>query len=268
MYFKKENSGKRADVKAAIYFCNMTNQPVNYKSKMQEANKMRNLTTNKVNELSDYQVRSNSNFLSQIDIESSKDESLVKFFVDEHSEEAFTELVNRYSDKVYRLAYRITGNPYDAEEVLQEVFIILVEKLNTFRQESRFSTWLYRVAANASYMFLRGGKKDKESQISFDDYKPYNDHGVLEGVADKDWSDIPDYKLLSLEGTQLIEKAIDELPEEYKIVFHMKDVEGLTSKEIAKILGLSLPAVKSRVLRARLFLRDKLSDYYSEWDKN
>ena len=75
------------------------------------------------------------------DIENSKDELLVKFFVDSQNEEAFTELVNRYSDKVYRLAYRITGNPDDAEEVLQEVFIILVEKLDTFRQESRFSTW-------------------------------------------------------------------------------------------------------------------------------
>ncbi len=229
---------------------------------------MQNLTINKVNELSDYGVHKNANYLSQIDIENSKDEALVKVFVNEQSEDAFTELVNRYSDKVYRLAYRITGNPDDAEEVLQEVFIILVEKLNTFRQESRFSTWLYRVAANASYMFLRGGKKDKESQVSFDDYKPYNDHGALEGVADKDWSDIPEYKLLSIEGTQLIEKAINKLPEDYKIVFHMKDVEGLKSREIAKVLGLSLPAVKSRVLRARLFLRDKLSDYYSEWDKN
>ncbi len=229
---------------------------------------MQNLTINKVNELLDYGVHKNANYLSQIDIENSKDEALVKVFVNEQSEDAFTELVNRYSDKVYRLAYRITGNPDDAEEVLQEVFIILVEKLNTFRQESRFSTWLYRVAANASYMFLRGGKKDKESQVSFDDYKPYNDHGALEGVADKDWSDIPEYKLLSIEGTQLIEKAINKLPEDYKIVFHMKDVEGLTSREIAKVLGLSLPAVKSRVLRARLFLRDKLSDYYSEWDKN
>jgi len=210
----------------------------------------------------------NANFPGYIDVENSKDELLVKFFVDSQHEEAFTELVNRYSDKVYRLTYRITGNPDDAEEVLQEVFIILIEKLHTFRQESRFSTWLYRVAANASYMYLRGGKKKKESQVSFDDYKPYNDHGVLEGVQDKDWSDIPDYKLLSLEGSQLIEKAIAELPEEYKIVFHMKDVEGMTSKEIAKILNLSLPAVKSRVLRARLFLRDKLSDYYSEWDRN
>lgn len=224
---------------------------------------MKDLRENNFQEL----PSSEANYQGYAEIENSKDEALVRLFVDSQHEEAFTELVNRYSEKVYRLAYRITGNPDDAEEVLQEVFIILVEKLGTFRQESRFSTWLYRVAANASYMFLRGGKKDKQSRVSIDDYKPYNDHGVLQGVEDTDWSEIPDYKLLSQEGTQLIDNAISELPQEYKIVFHMKDVEGMTSKEIAKILHLSLPAVKSRVLRARLFLRDRLSDYYSEWDK-
>jgi len=228
---------------------------------------MQNSRSNNMRQVSEINARQSS-VPGYVDVENAKDERLVQLFVDSQNEEAFTELVNRYSDKVYRLAYRITGNPDDAEEVLQEVFIILIEKLNTFRQESRFSTWLYRVAANASYMFLRGGKKTRESQVSFDDYKPYNDHGVLQGVQEKDWSGIPDYKLLSHEGSQLIEKAIDELPEEYRIVFHMKDIEGMTSKEIANVLDLSLPAIKSRVLRARLFLRDKLSDYYSEWDKN
>ena len=228
---------------------------------------MQNSRLNNMRQISEISTR-HSSVPGYVDFENAKDERLVQLFVDSQNEEAFTELVNRYSDKVYRLAYRITGNPDDAEEVLQEVFIILIEKLNTFRQESRFSTWLYRVAANAGYMFLRGGKKTRESQVSFDDYKPYNDHGVLQGVQEKDWSGIPDYKLLSLEGSQLIEKAIDELPEEYRIVFHMKDIEGMTSKEIANVLDLSLPAVKSRVLRARLFLRDKLSDYYSEWDKD
>lgn len=198
------------------------------------------------------------------DVGGLKDEELVSLFVEEQNEDAFNELVNRYGDKVYRLAYRITSNPDDAEEVLQEVFIILLEKLGTFRKESKFSTWLYRVAANASYMFLRNGRKFNEKEISLDDYKPYNDYGALEGVAEKDWSASPDSRLLSDEGAQMIEKAIGELPEEYRIVFHMKDIEGLTSKEIAKVLRLSLPAVKSRVLRARLFLRDKLSDYFYE----
>lgn len=198
------------------------------------------------------------------DIGGLRDEELVSIFVGEQNEDAFNEIVNRYGDKVYRLAYRITGNPDDAEEVLQEVFIILAGKLGTFRKESKFSTWLYRVAANAGYMYLRNGRKFNEKEISLDDYKPYNDYGALEGVAEKDWSGSPDSRLLSDEGARMIEKAIGELPEEYRVVFHMKDIEGLTSKEIAKVLRLSLPAVKSRVLRARLFLRDKLSDYFYE----
>lgn len=198
------------------------------------------------------------------EINSLFDEELVGMFVDGRNEGAFNELVNRYSDKVYRLAYRITNNQNDAEEILQEVFLILIEKLSTFRKESRFSTWLYRVASNASFMYIRNQKRSREKETSLDDYKPYNDYGVLEGVEERDWSGRPDSQLLSAEGTQLIEKAISELPEEYRVVFHMKDIERLTSKEIAKALGLSVPAVKSRVLRSRLFLRDKLSEYYSE----
>ncbi len=198
------------------------------------------------------------------EINSLFDEELVGMFVNGRDEDAFNELVNRYSDKVYRLAYRITNNQNDAEEVLQEVFLILIEKLSTFRKESRFSTWLYRVASNASFMYLRNQKRSREKETSLDDYKPYNDYGVLEGVEERDWSGRPDSQLLSAEGTQLIEKAISELPEEYRVVFHMKDIERLTSKEIAEALGLSIPAVKSRVLRSRLFLRDKLSEYYSE----
>ncbi len=194
-----------------------------------------------------------------------KDEELVSLYVDDKDENAFNEIVNRYTDKVYSLAYRIANNPSDAEEILQEVFIILVEKLDTFRAESKFSTWLYRVSANAAYMFLRRNKNINTREMSLEDYKPYSDYGVLEGIKDKDWSDTPDNKLLSNEGVEIIEKAIGELPEDYRIVFHMKDVEGLTSKEIANVLGLSLPAVKSRVLRSRLFLRDKLSDYFNEW---
>lgn len=200
------------------------------------------------------------------EINSLFDEELVGMFVNSRDEDAFNELVNRYSDKVYRLAYRITNNQNDAEEIIQEVFLILIEKLSTFRKESRFSTWLYRVASNASFMYLRNLKRSRERETSLDDYKPYNDYGVLEGVEERDWSGRPDSQLLSAEGTQLIEKAISELPEEYRVVFHMKDIERLTSKEIAEALGLSIPAVKSRVLRSRLFLRDKLSEYYSELD--
>ncbi|MGE5445265.1 MAG: RNA polymerase sigma factor [Ignavibacteriales bacterium] len=188
------------------------------------------------------------------------DEVLVRSFLEDQSEEAFNEIVNRYGDKIYRTALRITHNHSDAEDVLQEVFITLIEKLDTFHEESKFSTWLYRVAANASFMHLRAEKK-KKNEVSLEDYVSYGEDGAFTGVQVKDWSDKPDEVLLNKEVTEIIERAIDELPIAYGIVFHLRDVEGLTNHEIAEILGLSLPNIKSRIHRARLFLRDKLSDY-------
>ncbi len=195
------------------------------------------------------------------------DEELVRSFVEAQDREAFDELVNRYADKIYRLALRITHNPSDAEDVVQEVFITLVGKLNTFHEESKFSTWLHRVASNASFIHLRAETKYKNN-VTLEDYTPYDQDGVLEGVEAKDWSGRPDEILLSKEVMEIIESAVNELPEPYRIVFHLRDVEGLTNHEVAKILRLSLPNVKSRILRARLFLRDKLSDYLPTDGKN
>ena len=191
------------------------------------------------------------------------DEELVRLFVENQDEEAFNEIVNRYGNKIYGFALRITRNPSDAEEVLQEVFLTLIEKLYTFRKESKFSTWLYRVAANASYMRLRNNKK-YENEISLEDYVPYNREGALHRIEDKDWSSRPDKALLSEESLEIIERAIEELPEPYRVVFILRDIEGFSNEEVAEILKLSVPATKSRLHRARLFLRDKLSSYFYE----
>jgi RNA polymerase sigma factor, sigma-70 family len=197
----------------------------------------------------------------------SSDEELVGLFVTENNEGAFEEIVNRYGDKVYRLALRITRNNHSAEEVLQEVFLTLVKKLDTFRSEAKFSSWLYRVAVNASYMYLRADKK-YESDLSLDNYAPYDEQGTLMGrIKVKDWSDTPDEVLFSKEAMAIIERAVAELPESYRVVFHLRDIEGLSNDEVARVLGLSVSAVKSRLHRARLFLRDKLSDYFYEWSK-
>jgi RNA polymerase sigma factor, sigma-70 family len=214
------------------------------------------------------------------------DEELVRVFLED--EAAFNEIVNRYGDKIYRLALRITRNHSDAEEVLQEVFITLIKKLYTFREESKFSTWLYRVTANASYIHLKAEKKYKsnvslEDYIAYDgyetknqfdersglgDYVPYDERGSLIGrIKIKDWSSRPNEALLSREGMEIIEKAVNELPVAYRVVFHLRDVEGFSNEEVAKVLGLSVAAVKSRIHRARLFLRDRLSDYFYEWRK-
>ncbi len=193
------------------------------------------------------------------------DEELVKIFVQTKDESAFNELVSRYGDRIFRMALRITHDPNDAEEVLQEVFLTMVGKLGTFRQESKFSTWLYRVTANASYMLIRSEKRKQENELDIEDYKPYNESGKLEGIQVKDWSDRPDEALLSWESREIIERAVNDLPLPYRVVFQLRDVEGLTNEEVAKVLGLTLPAVKSRVLRARLFLRDKLSNYFYDY---
>ncbi|MCZ6865224.1 MAG: sigma-70 family RNA polymerase sigma factor, partial [Candidatus Dadabacteria bacterium] len=178
---------------------------------------------------------------------------------------AFNEIVSRYANKIYGFALRITRNSSDAEEVFQEVFLTLTKKLDTFRGESKFSSWLYRITVNATYMYLRSQKKH-ESNISLENYYPYDEKGTLMGrVMAKDWSSRPDIIIFSNEALKIIDKSINELPESYRTVFHLKDVEGLSNEEVADILEISIPAVKSRLHRARLFLRDRLSDYFHEW---
>jgi RNA polymerase sigma-70 factor (ECF subfamily) len=194
------------------------------------------------------------------------DEKLIELFTNENNGNAFEEIVNRYGNKVYGLAFRITRDHHGSEEVLQEVFLTLVKKIGTFRGESKFSSWLYRVTMNAIYMQLRSDKKH-ESDVSLEDYAPYNEGGMLSGVKAKDWSNRPDTALFNKEAKENIEMAVNKLPESYRVVFHLRDVEGLSNEETAEALGLSVTAVKSRLHRARLFLRDRLSDYFYERSK-
>ena len=193
------------------------------------------------------------------------DEELVQIYVNDSLEGAFNELVDRHGDKVFRTAYRITGDMNAAEEVLQNVFIILVQSLRSFRNDSKFTTWLYKVAMNTSFMYLRSKKKVNDKEMKIEDLTRFDESGNLQDVYLKDWSNVPEDKILNKEGKSKLEEAIDELPDKYKSVFQLKDIEGLSNQEVADVLDLSLPAVKSRALRARLFLREKLSDYYQEY---
>lgn len=195
------------------------------------------------------------------------DEELVAIYSSTKDEDTFEEIINRYSDCIYSTAYRITNDHHESEEILQEVLLIISQKMYTFRVDSKFSTWLYRIILNASYGYLRK-KKRHENVISLEDYAPYDYYGTLGGkVKIKEWSNNPYLIIYRKEALEIIDRAINQLPEQYRIVLHLRDIEQLSGSEISQILGVSVGAVKSRLHRARLFLRDKISDYFHEWRK-
>jgi RNA polymerase sigma-70 factor (ECF subfamily) len=169
-------------------------------------------------------------------------------------------LVAAYGDRVYRLAIRITGNQQDAEEVVQDALWTASRKIETFKGESAFGSWLYRIAANAGYQKLRG-RQSKRHEVSWEDLGPsFDDHGQhIEPVGD--WSTKVDEPALQTELRAVLATAVDDLPDDYRTAFVLHDVEGLSNPEIAEALHISLPAVKSRVHRSRLFLRQRLSEY-------
>lgn len=195
------------------------------------------------------------------------DEELVELYISTTDELLFEEIVNRYSNCIYATAYRIIRNHHDSEEILQEVLLLLAKKIDTFRSDAKFSTWLYRVTLNTCYGRLRSESKHSKD-ISLDDYAPYDSYGSLGGkVKSKEWSNNPYLILYRKEALEIIEKAIADLPEKYRVVLHLRDIEQLPQDEISSILGISVGAVKSRLHRARLFVRDKISDYFQEWRK-
>jgi len=193
------------------------------------------------------------------------DEKLIELFLNGKDERAFEEIFNRYGDKVYGVAFGITRDSNSAEDVLQEVFLTLFKKIDTFQGRAKFSTWVYRVTINASYMHRRAEKKH-ENDYSLEDYVPYDENGTLMGkIKSKDWSTRPDLIIFNKEAMDILQKAINDLPESYRVVCQLKDVNELSNGEISNILGISPSAVKSRLHRARLYLRDKVSDYFYEW---
>ena len=177
--------------------------------------------------------------------------------------EALEELVSRYEDRVYSLAYRMLGNKEDTEDVLQDAFLNVIRGLDKFRGSSSFSTWLYRIAANAALTKIRQRSRRDKSESEFLDDVYAVRQTAHSGAVLTDWSTNPASTLLDEEARKIMEKAIDELPEIYKAVFVLRDVEGLPAIEVGDVLGLSVAAVKSRLHRARLFLRNSLSDYFA-----
>jgi RNA polymerase sigma-70 factor, ECF subfamily len=172
----------------------------------------------------------------------------------------FGRLVEAYSAPIYRLALKILGDQQDAEDVLQETFIKAYRHLKEFEGRSSFSTWLYRIASNEALMLLR--RRHPEA-ISVDE-PVQTPNGDMEPVEIVDWCCLPEEELLSAESRTHLDQAIDELSANLKVVFILRDIEGLSVRETAEALRISEAAVKTRLLRARLQLREKLSHYYAE----
>ncbi len=173
-------------------------------------------------------------------------------------DEAFSELISRYERKIFRLAKHITQNDEDAEDVLQETFLKAYEHLGEFQGNSKFYTWIVRIAVNESLMKLRKRKSDRT--VSLDESIDTGEETVVREIAV--WEDSPEDRYSQEELRDILEKAIDSLRPSFRTVFVLRDVEELSTEDTAAILNLSVPAVKSRLLRARLQLREKLTRFF------
>lgn len=165
---------------------------------------------------------------------------------------ALTELVKMYEQTIYNFSFKICRNKDRAEHTMQETFLSMVKNLNQFSGESKLSTWLYRVVTNHCLMLARS--ENKYGFTSLDD-----DESLIEEKNFAEWKANPDKVTENNELKQILDEAIQKLSPEYRIVFMLRDVEGLSTEETAKIVGLSIPAVKSRLHRARAFLRNELN---------
>jgi RNA polymerase sigma-70 factor (ECF subfamily) len=177
---------------------------------------------------------------------------------------AFEQLIKRYDRNVFRIAQHITQNREDAEDVVQDAFLKAYTNLKQFQGNSKFYTWLVRIAVNEALMKLRKRKSSKT--VSMDEDVETEDGSVPREVAD--WSPNPEQQFRQAELSDILAKTIQGLPTGFRTVFVLRDVEGLSTEETAETLGLSVPAVKSRLLRARLQLRERLSRYFKKKKNN
>ena len=171
---------------------------------------------------------------------------------------AFEELVKRYDRNVFRIAQHITQNREDAEDVVQDAFLKAYQNLANFQEQSKFYTWLVRIAVNEALMRLR--RRRPERMVSLDEDIKTEEDSMPREVAD--WAPNPEQLYNQGELKEILSKTIQGLPPSFRTVFVLRDVEGLSTEETADALDLSIPAVKSRLLRARLQLRERLSKYF------
>jgi RNA polymerase sigma-70 factor (ECF subfamily) len=171
---------------------------------------------------------------------------------------AYDTLVRKYERQIFRIAQHITQNREDAEDVMQDAFLKAYEKLDQFQGNAKFYTWLVRIAVNESLMRLR--KRRTGRMVSIDEDMETSEGTVPRDLAD--WAPDPEQNYNQSELADILRRTIQGLPQGFRVVFALRDVEGLSTEETAETLGLSVPAVKSRLLRARLQLRERLSRYF------
>ncbi len=197
---------------------------------------------------------------SGLELKELKDKELVAE-LQNGNDAVFSEIVDRYTEKAHNLAMRITRNAEDTEEILQDVFVTVYRKIGDFQGKSAFSSWLYRITVNTSFMKLR--KRKQNSCVALDDITPGTEHNAVAAECEH-WD--ADSASSRHELREALESAISKLPEEYRVIFILRDVDGLSNQEVGKILDLTVPAVKSRLHRSRIMLRKKLQRFYDDYN--
>ena len=173
---------------------------------------------------------------------------------------AFEQLVKMYDRNIFRIAQHITQNREDAEDVVQDAFLKAYENLGKFQEQSKFYTWLVRIAVNEALMRLR--RRRPERMVSLDEEVKTEEDSMPREVAD--WSPNPEQLYSQAELREILSRTVQGLPPSFRTVFVLRDVENLSTEETAEALDLSVPAVKSRLLRARLQLRERLNKYFKK----
>ncbi len=174
--------------------------------------------------------------------------------------ELFAELVNRYEKKLYNFGLRMCGDVQDAEDMVQDTFLNVFKYLKSFRYETKLRNWIYRIATSACIKRRRKSKFAPERELSLDEFMPGEGEGVPREIPD--WANVPLGQLLDEELAKTVKAGIDSLPEKYRMILLLRDIEGFSTAEAAQILDLTESNVKVRLHRARLYLRDRLKDYF------
>ncbi len=174
----------------------------------------------------------------------------------------YYDLVKRYEGKLYNFGLRVCRNVQDAEDLVQETFLSVFQHLRGFRHETKFRNWLFKIASRVCIKKRRKSKFAPERELSLEEFRP--SEAAEAATAPPEWATAPLEKLLNSELSETLSSAILSLPEKYRVIVHLRDVEGFSTDETAQILGITPANVKVRLHRGRLFLREKLREYYDD----